>query len=228
MLKSVVPGPRKQMPGKPGVGPTRLPDYSREETRAHQLDRNWSELIQELRVIGTGIQILFAFLLSIAFQARFSQTTGFERGVYLGTMLASGLAAALFIAPVALHRFVFQLRVKDELVAVTNRLAVGGLSALSVAMVGAVLLVSTWVGGLVFGCISSSGIAVILGCTWFVGPATLRHRARSECPPGEPQANDDAAARGRALDARTDRDGWKARPGGTGPLGRGRPYGSPP
>ena len=57
------------------------PDYQRDESRAHQLDRNWAELLQELRVLGTGVQILFAFLLSIAFQARFSATTSFERGV---------------------------------------------------------------------------------------------------------------------------------------------------
>jgi Family of unknown function (DUF6328) len=160
-------------------------------SRAHQLDRNWAELIQELRVIGTGIQILFAFLLSIAFQARFTQTTVFEKDVYLGTVLASALAAGLFIAPVALHRFLFQFGVKDELVTLTNRLAVGGLVALSVAMVGAILLVGDWVGGTVFGWVSGAGAGVAFGAGWFAGPAVLRHRARSG-PSGDlPDRNPD-------------------------------------
>src|ERR1700761_8325868 len=116
----------------PGTGDP--PDYSRQESRAHQLDRNWAELLQELRVIGTGVQILFAFLLSIAFQSRFSATTMFQRGIYLATLLLSGLAAALMIAPVAVHRFTFRDRVKDEVVAVTNACAIAGLVVLSLAM----------------------------------------------------------------------------------------------
>src|ERR1700722_8325384 len=102
-------------------------DYARQETEAHQLDRNWAELIQELRVIGTGVQILFAFLLSIAFQARFARTTGFQRDDYLVTLMLSGAAAAIFIAPVAVHRLLFRFRVKDEVVNVTNVLALAGL-----------------------------------------------------------------------------------------------------
>jgi Family of unknown function (DUF6328) len=131
----------------------RPPDYSRDESRAHQLDRNWAELLQELRVIGTGVQILFAFLLSIAFQARFAETTTFQRGVYLATLLLSAVAAALLIAPVAVHRFLFRIRVKDELVAVTNALSVIGLAVLSISMIGAVLLTSDWVAGGVVGAI---------------------------------------------------------------------------
>jgi hypothetical protein len=168
------------------------PDYPRDESRAHQLDRNWAELIQELRVIGTGIQILFAFLLSIAFQARFVETTPFEKDVYLGTMLASGMAAGLFIAPVALHRFLFRFGVKDELVTLTNRLAVGGLLALSVAMTGAILLVGTWVGGTAFGWIAAAGAAVVFGGGWLVVPAILRHRVRSERAVGVASARPDA------------------------------------
>ncbi|MBO0692510.1 MAG: hypothetical protein J2P58_06405 [Acidimicrobiaceae bacterium] len=155
-------------------------DYTRTEPRAQQLDRNWGELIQELRVIGTGIQILFAFLFSVAFQARFGETTAFQQDVYLATLLSSGLAAALFIAPVALHRFLFQFGVKDQLVRLTNRLAIGGLAALSVAMTGAVLLVGNWVGGDVFGWASFAGAVVVLGGVWFLVPGLLRSRARSE------------------------------------------------
>jgi hypothetical protein len=169
-------------------------DYSRQESRAEQLDRNWAELVQELRVIGTGIQILFAFLLSIAFQARFAQTSLFEKDVYLGTMLASGLAAALFIAPVALHRFLFQSRAKDDLVVLTNGLAIGGLSALSIAMTGAILLVGTWVGGTAFGWASAAATAVVLFVGWFAAPILLRHREKSHTSRGAD--DDDLNAKG--------------------------------
>ena len=128
-------------------------------------------------MIGTGVQILFAFLLSIAFQARFGQTDTFERDTYLGTLMASGLAATLFIAPVALHRFLFRFRVKDEIVTLTNRLAVGGLAAVAVSMVGAILLVGEWVGGSVFGGAAAAGAAVSLGTAWFAAPLWLRSRA---------------------------------------------------
>jgi hypothetical protein len=151
-------------------------DYPRQESEAHQLDRNWAELIQELRVIGTGVQILFAFLLSIAFQARFADTTGFQRDVYLTTLMLSGAAAAIFIAPVAVHRVLFRLRVKDEVVKVTNVLALGGLASLSLALVGSILLVSDWVaGGL--GAWICTGIAVFLLLTgWFALPMWLRRQ----------------------------------------------------
>ena len=158
-------------------------DYARDESRAHQLDRNWAELIQEFRVIGTGIQILFAFLLSIPFQARFGQTTAFQRDVYLATLLASGLATALFIAPVAFHRFLFQERVKDEVVRLANRFAIAGLIALSFAMTGAILLVTDWVAGSVTAIIATVGTATVMGVLWFLVPAGLRQRAE-ERPPG--------------------------------------------
>lgn len=173
----------------PEVDPPHPPDYSREESRSQQLDRNWAELVQELRVIGTGIQILFAFLLGIAFQARFAQTTTFEKDVYLGTMLASALAAALFIAPVALHRLLFRFGVKDEVVTLTNRLAIGGLCALSIAITGAVLVVGSWVGGTVFGWVSATAIATTLCVGWFGAPLALRHSAKLQSRVGSMEAS---------------------------------------
>jgi hypothetical protein len=155
----------------------RTPDYTRDESRAHQLDRNWAELLQELRVIGTGVQILFAFLLGIAFQARFGQTTTFQRGVYVVTLLLSAMAAALLIAPVAVHRFLFRAGLKDELVAVSNALSVVGLIVLSISMVGAVLLTCDWIAGGVVGAICAAGTAVVFVSGWFAFPLWLRRRA---------------------------------------------------
>ena len=157
-----------------GVG-----DYVRQESEAHQLDRNWAELVQELRVIGTGVQILFAFLLSIAFQARFASTTGFQRDDFLVTLMLSGLAAAIFIAPVAVHRLLFRFRVKDEVVNVTNALAICGLVSLSFALIGAILLVSDWVAGGEGAGICTGGATLVLLTGWFAFPMWLRRRAEA-------------------------------------------------
>ncbi len=169
------------------------PDYGRDESRAHQLDRNWAELVQELRVIGTGVQILFAFLLSIAFQARFSQTSPEQRDLYLVTLFLSGLATALLIAPVAMHRFVFGIRVKDKLVAMTNRLSLLGLATLSLSMVGAIVLVTDWVGGDVAAAVYGVGAVIVFGAAWFVLPLWLRYSelSRSEHDGGAHRTNDD-------------------------------------
>jgi hypothetical protein len=162
---------REGVQGGPG-------DYGRQESEAHQLDRNWAELVQELRVIGTGVQILFAFLLSIPFQARFARTTAFQRDDYLATLMLSGTAAAIFIAPVAVHRLLFRFRVKDEVVNVTNVLALCGLASLSLAMIGSILLVSDWVAGRLGAEICSGGAALVLLGAWFAFPMWLRRQAQ--------------------------------------------------
>nr|ASV47111.1 hypothetical protein [uncultured bacterium] len=116
-------------------------DDVRDETEAERLDRNYGELLQELRVTQTGVQILFAFLLTLAFTQRFEQITSFQRATYVVTLLFAVGAAALFIAPVALHRVVFRQNLKDRLVFTTNRMALAGLVFLLVALVGALLLI---------------------------------------------------------------------------------------
>jgi hypothetical protein len=113
----------------------------RGETEAERLDRNYGELLQELRVTQTGVQILFAFLLTLAFTQRFGQIDSFQRTVYVVTLLFAAGAAALFIAPVALHRMVFRQNLKDRLVFMTNWMALGGLGFLLISLVGAVLLI---------------------------------------------------------------------------------------
>ncbi|MGC4941288.1 DUF6328 family protein [Kribbella sp. DT2] len=119
----------------------RAPSYSRaDEDKGEQLDRHWSELLQELRLAQTGTQILFAFLLSIAFQDRFQEADAFTHDVYAGTLVAAALAVALFLAPVSFHRIVFQQQLRDRLVPIAHHLANGGLVFLIVAMCGGVLL----------------------------------------------------------------------------------------
>src|SRR5689334_10782878 len=96
----------------------------RDETPLERSDRNFSELLQELRVAQTGVQVLFAFLLTLPFTNRFGQIAGVDRYTYVGTVVAAGAATALLIAPVSYHRMVFQQGRKAQLVRVAHRLAV--------------------------------------------------------------------------------------------------------
>ena len=90
--------------------------YRREEDEAERLDRNTDELLQELRVAETGVQVLFAFLLTLVFQARFDTTTLVERRVYFGTLLLSAAAVCRLIAPVSIHRLLFRQHRKPQIV----------------------------------------------------------------------------------------------------------------
>jgi hypothetical protein len=114
----------------------------REETEQERLDRQLNQLLNELRVAMPGVQVLFAFLLTVAFQQRFAEVTDFQRDVYFVTLLAAAAASALFIAPTAYHRLVFREGYKPQLIQLGSRLAVAGIACLAIAMNGAVLLVT--------------------------------------------------------------------------------------
>ena len=155
-------------------------DDGRRETEAERLDRNYAELLQELRVTQTGLQILFAYLLTLAFTQRFGQITSFQRATYVITLLFAAGAAALFIAPVALHRLIFRQLQTAHLVFTTDRLASAGLAFLLVALVGAILLIldvtlgrgpALWLTGLV---------AAWFLLLWVVVPLAGRNRNESD------------------------------------------------
>jgi len=115
------------------------------ETEKERWQRNFSDLLQELRVAQTGVQILFAFLLTLPFSSGFPDTNGFQRDVYVVALLAAAAAAALIISPVAFHRALFRRGRKPELVRFAHRMASGGLSLMLVAMVSSVLLVTDFI-----------------------------------------------------------------------------------
>ncbi len=156
----------------------RGPDPERGETELERLDRNLAELLQELRVAETGVQILFAFLLTLPFTQRFSEVTPFERDVYFATLLLAGLASALFIGPVSWHRLLFRLREKDEVVFAGNRMALAGLACLAVAIVGVILLITDFLFGGVAAAIASGGMALVIAWLWFSLPLRERMKAR--------------------------------------------------
>ncbi|MGY1620339.1 DUF6328 family protein [Geodermatophilus sp. SYSU D00691] len=139
---------------------------TRGETVDQLLDRNLAELLQELRVAITGVQVLFAFLLGLAFTQRFEELDGFQVGVYTLTLLSTALATLALIAPVSFHRMVFRRRQKAGLVTVADRLLMTGLGLLVVAISAGVLLVLDVVLGRWAG-VLSGGVLALVGITTF-------------------------------------------------------------
>ncbi len=151
----------------------------RQESELQRLDRNFNELLQELRVAQTGVQILFAFLLTLAFTQRFGEVTGFQGGLYYGTLVAAALATSLLIAPVSLHRLLFRRHQKGRVVIAANRLAVGGLVALWLALVGVLWFITDVLYGHVPGAAAAVVSALWFGALWFALAVSLPHERRS-------------------------------------------------
>jgi Family of unknown function (DUF6328) len=146
---------------------------ARSETGAEQADRNFDELLQELRVAQTGVQILFAFLLSIAFQTRFQSITSSQRVIYVVSLMFAAASSVLLIAPVAIHRLLFRKHRKAELVRVSSRLALTGLGTLMASMVSAVVLILMEVTSTTVTWVLAAALAVLfLGC-WVALPLVL-------------------------------------------------------
>jgi hypothetical protein len=157
--------------------------YSRQETEAERLDRNYGELLQELRVSQTGVQILFAFLLSSAFQRRFPQLSQVQLDIYLATLISAALAAALLIAPAAIHRILFRHRLKEELVTWSSRMAMGGLTFLLLAILGAVLLIVDFVAGIWAAVALTVLVGLVCIAFWCVLPLWWRAAAHRRPDP---------------------------------------------
>jgi hypothetical protein len=114
----------------------------RRETKAERADRNMGELLQELRVALPGVQVLFAFLLTVPFAQGFAQLTSDQRDLYFGVLMSTAVATAFLIAPSALHRLLFRQSDKEYLVNLSNKLTIVGLLVLAVSITGAVLLIA--------------------------------------------------------------------------------------
>jgi hypothetical protein len=156
---------------------------SRGETLEQLLDRNLAELLQELRVAFTGVQILFAFLLSLAFTQRFEELDGFELVVYTMALMSTALATMVLIAPVSFHRLVFRRRQKAALVAVADRLLVVGLALLIPAIGSSVLLILDVALGRGPAVVGSSLTVLVGVLTWYALPLAIRRSGRGVTPP---------------------------------------------
>jgi len=139
----------------------------RNETELERADRNLNELLAELRVTATGVQVLFAFLLIVPFSAGFSRLASGERYLYFAILLTTAAAAGLLIAPTGLHRLIFRQGDKHYLIATANRMALAGIASLMLAMTGILTLLSGYLFGWVAGAIVALGAAAYFGMLWF-------------------------------------------------------------
>ncbi len=149
----------------------------RDETPAEQADRNFTDLLQELRVSQTGVQFLFAFLLILAFQTRFAEIGEFDSAVYVVTILCCAAATIFLIAPVAVHRAMFARRRKAEVVQVSARYAKVGLACLALSMVGALLLALDAAISRSWAITLSVLVALAIVVVWLVHPHVLARRS---------------------------------------------------
>jgi hypothetical protein len=157
--------------GKPGgTDRDNRRDESSDETRDERSRRKWNEMLQELRVAQTGVQVLTGFLLTLPFSSRFDEIDRTEEVVYLVTVCSSILAAGFLIAPVAFHRVLFGRSEKEWLVEAANRAARVGLGLLAVTMCGVVFLVFSLVVGRVSAYVSSGLTLAVLAVLWVVVP----------------------------------------------------------
>jgi O-antigen/teichoic acid export membrane protein len=154
------------------------PADQRRETGAQRDDRNMTELVQELRVAGLGVQVLFGFLLSLPFTVKFDRLSGFQHGLYLASVVLAATATILLIGPVAYHRLVFRRGLKEGLVRFANVLAVFGLAAVAGAVLAAVLLLTDYVAGAVAGALITAALACMIAVLWFAVPLTRRQERR--------------------------------------------------
>jgi len=150
------------------------PTSGRDESPEERADRNLTELLGELRVALPGVQVLFAFLLIVPFNDRFSDATAFQRDLYLGTLICTAFASALLIAPSMNHRLEFQHGDKQHLVAVSNRLTIAGLTLVAFAMTGVVALLTDFVFGTATMVVTTTALALAFALLWYVLP--LRRR----------------------------------------------------
>ncbi|MEX0875047.1 MAG: DUF6328 family protein [Actinomycetota bacterium] len=146
------------------------------ESKPQRLDRELGELLQELRVLLPGVQVLFAFLLTVPFSNRFESTTDSEKGLFLTALLCAALATALLIAPSAFHRILFRERDKEWLIITANRLAITGTVFLAIAMTCALFLVSEVIYGSKLAAAVASGLGVTFLIVWYLVPLARRVR----------------------------------------------------
>jgi hypothetical protein len=146
----------------------------RNESEAERLDRNLGELLQELRVAGLGVQVLFGFLLSLPFTNRFEHLSHNQRVLYLATLVLAAVATALLLGPVAYHRLVFRQGQKERLVRAASVMAVAGLITVGLAVSAAVLLVTGYVASALPAALITAFVTCVFAGLWFALP--LAHR----------------------------------------------------
>ena len=153
-----------------------------QERGQDRTDRQMAELLQELRIALPGVQILFAFLLTVPFAQGFTRVTGFQRDLFFVVLLTTAASTACFIAPTATHRLRFHQRDRAYVVESSNRLLIWGLVFLALAIVGAVSLITDYMFGLDGHWFWPLLVALLILGLWFVRPLERHVRGVSSGP----------------------------------------------
>jgi hypothetical protein len=154
------------------------PTDDRHETFTERMDRNWDELMQELRVTQTGAQILTGFLLTLPFQQRFATLDDYQVRLYLVLVVLAAVATGLIVAPVSLHRVLFRRRMKAELVDAANWFARAGLLVLALVLAGGPMLLFDIVVSRTAGWVVGAAVLVLLVLCWWLLPRVIARRAK--------------------------------------------------
>jgi len=141
-----------------------------EETPKQRHNRELIELLNELRVALPGVQVLFAFLLAVPFSRGYSKVTEFEKVTFFVSLVATAVSSALLIATPSLHRLRFRADDKEKIVVYGNRFAIAGFLVLAVAMVAALMMVSTFLFGATTGIATAASFAVVVVALWYGVP----------------------------------------------------------
>jgi hypothetical protein len=158
--------------------PVEAPDRSNRK----ELDQEWGELVEELRLAIPGVEVLFGFLLVLPFQATFSTLSGAQRAVYFASLLSSALATVLLTAPSVNHRLRWRKGDKESLLHYGTRISIAATLFAAAAMTGSVYLIT---GVLFGGPVTGIPAALLAGCFgwfWYGRPLLLHHRARIPGP----------------------------------------------
>jgi hypothetical protein len=147
-----------------------------EESKEERLDRELIELLNELRVVLPGVQVLFAFLLIVPFTQRFDQVTDFQKDTYLFVLLCTAAGSALLMAPTSYHRLHFRQKNKEQIVTTSHRLAIAGTVLLAVSIAGSVFLVTDVLFDAPTAALAAGVTAAFLGWFWY-GLPLLRRRS---------------------------------------------------
>jgi Family of unknown function (DUF6328) len=133
-------------------------------------ERQLAELLQELRVALPGVQILFAFLLTVPFAQRFGEVTSFQKNLFFATLLCTAISTACLIAPTATHRLRFHQRDRKYVIEVAHKLTIAGLVFLALAILGALTLITDLLYDGAARWIWPALVAVVIAVLWFIRP----------------------------------------------------------
>ncbi|HET8895440.1 MAG TPA: DUF6328 family protein [Gaiellaceae bacterium] len=137
------------------------------ESPKQRHDRELIELLNELRVALPGVQVLFAFLLAVPFSSGYKKVTQFEKVAFFVALIATSLSSALLIATPSFHRLRFRVEDKGRIVVIGNKLAIAGFFFLAVAMVAAVLMVTTFLFSKTAGIATAASITIVIAALWY-------------------------------------------------------------